>query len=106
MRYHTSSDVSLIRGSVKDPLLTPLYCWKGWVWVLWCNKIIQLYAFAGRVPSSGSVAEPLNEIVSPASYFVPIGGLIIVPTGGLPTVIPTVSVSLPPLPSLIVRVAV
>ncbi len=49
--------------------------------------MFQVYALAGSVPSSGSVASPLNEITSPALNVFPSCGERIVAVGALPTLI-------------------
>ena len=54
----------------------------------WCMTSSQLSALAGRVPCSGSVAEPEKEMTSPTRHVVPAVGATIVAEGAvLPTVI-------------------
>ena len=63
--------------------------WIRWVWqefgssgAQWCRTMSQERAEAGSVPSSGSVAEPEKETVSPTFHVVPATGVAIVATGG------------------------
>ena len=61
----------------------------------WCMISSQSERDAGRVPSSGSVAEPEKEMTSPTFQVVPAAGVSIVAVGGVfPTVIVTGSLTL------------
>ena len=56
----------------------------GWTWLSWRKSIVQVYAEAGSVPSSGSLASPLNEMTSPPRNTAPSLGARIVAVGGPP----------------------
>src|SRR5918994_7138735 len=71
----------------------------GWVCVLWWNWTSHEKADAGSVPSSGSDAEPVNVIVSPASYVVPAIGLVTDALGRVLLVTKSVAALLVALPS-------
>src|SRR5688572_2022849 len=52
-----------------DPDVTPvIWLMKGWKCWRCPKSMLHEYALAGRTPSSGSLAEPENEIVSPACH--------------------------------------
>src|SRR4051794_28991159 len=71
---------------------------------MWMSRMFHLNVVAPRLPSSGSVAEPLRLMVWPSRNF---AGAVMETAGALlPGEIVTVSVSLAPLESVTFRVAV
>src|SRR4029453_8250458 len=68
-------------GIVKVPLLTPVCGMPGCTWPSCRKSMFQVKALAGRVPSSGPVASPLNEITAPARNVLPSWGERIVAIG-------------------------
>ncbi len=75
--------------------------------MLWCSSTVHFRAEAPSTPSSGSVAEPWYEMVSPGRAVVPPWGAVMVGVGGrLPTTTSTTSVDDAPEGTLTVSFAV
>ena len=74
-------------GIVNVPLVTPVRGVPGCTWPSWRKSIFQVYALAGNVTPSISVAVALKEITSPALNNPPSEGVVlkVVMTGGFPT---------------------